>query len=279
MSAATQKHPAVELLGRYKAVFQAAWAHRTELQGPHRLADEAAFLPAALSLQESPVHPSPRRLAWVIMALFVLALTWSIVGEVDIVAVAPGRIVVSERTKLIQPLENSVVKSILVKDGDRVKAGQALIELDATMAHADKTSVHEQLKAQQSEGIRARGLLAALQQGTEPQLAKTPTDWSREDTESARIQLAAEWSDIAAKTAKLNAEIARRKAEIVTVREVVTKLQTTLPLSRQREEDFKKLTDQGFMASHAGQDRTRERIELERGERDGYQSYCGCGAG
>jgi hemolysin D len=48
------------------------------------------------------------------------------------------------------------------------------------------------------------------------------------------------------------------------VREMVAKLETTVPLARQREADFKKLTDQGFVAGHAGQDRTRERIELER---------------
>src|SRR4051812_28639269 len=104
------------LLARYRAVFKAAWAARHELAGPRRMVDEAAFLPAALSLQETPVHPAPRRLAYVLMALFALALAWSILGEVDIVAVAPGRIVVSERTKVIQPLERSVIKRVLVRD-------------------------------------------------------------------------------------------------------------------------------------------------------------------
>jgi hemolysin D len=82
------------------------------------------------------------------MSLFVLALLWSILGHVDIVAVAPGRIIVSDRTKVIQPLEASVVKKVLVKDGDRVQAGQVLVELDPTMATADIASVQEQLKTQ-----------------------------------------------------------------------------------------------------------------------------------
>ena len=63
---------------------------------------------------------------------------------------------------------------------------------------------------------------------------------------------------------KLASEGSRRQAEITTAREVVTKLETTVPLAQQREADFKKLAEQGFMAGHAGQDRTRERIELER---------------
>jgi biotin carboxyl carrier protein len=124
------RHPVIELLARYRAIFRAAWAHRAELAGPARMADEAAFLPAALSLQDTPVHPAPRRFAYAIMALFVIAVVWSIFGKIDIVAIAPGRVVVSERTKLIQPLERSVVKSVLVKDGDRVREGQALVELD-----------------------------------------------------------------------------------------------------------------------------------------------------
>ena len=54
-------HPVIELLARYRAIFGAAWAARHELAGPKRLTDEAAFLPAALSLQEAPAHPAPRR--------------------------------------------------------------------------------------------------------------------------------------------------------------------------------------------------------------------------
>lgn len=262
MTAATPKHPARELLGRYVGIFRNVWAHRHELQGPQRLADETAFMPAALSLQDTPVHPAPRRLAYAIMALFVIALSWACLGEIDIVAVAPGRIVVSERTKLIQPLETSVVKKVLVKDGDYVKAGQVLVELDPTLAHADKTSVDEVLKASHSDALRARALLQALQGSALK--ANWPGTWSSAEIQTAQSQLQAEWNDITAKLAKLSAEHNRRQAEIETVRAMVAKLDTTIPMSRQREEDFKKLSDQGFVAPHAGQDRTRERIELER---------------
>ena len=158
------QHPAFDLLSRYKAILGAAWTHRAELAGPKRLADEAAFLPAALSLQETPVHPAPRRFAFGIIALFTIALVWSIIGKVDIVAVAPGRIIVSERTKLIQPLEASVVRRVLVKDGDTVQAGQVLVELDPTIASAEKLSVQEQLNASQSEILRTAALLQQLAQ-------------------------------------------------------------------------------------------------------------------
>ncbi len=258
VEAKAPRHPVIELLARYKAVFQAAWEHRHELAGPRRMTDEVAFLPAALSLQETPVHPAPRRLAWGLMALFVMALLWSIIGKVDIVAVAPGRIIVSDRTKVIQPLEASVVKRVLVKDGDRVQAGQVLVELDPTMATADKTSVQEQLNAAISEEMRTAALLKAMNSGKAPTLDKKKAD------PAIQALLQSEWQDISAKLAKFDAEIIRRQAEMATVRETIAKLEATVPMAQNREQDFKRLVTEGFISNHATQDKTRERVELER---------------
>jgi len=259
-TAAAPAHPVLELLRRYKSIVQIAWAHRAELAGPASMADEVAFLPAALSLQETPVHPAPRRLAWGLMVLFVIALVWSIVGEVDIVAVAPGRIIVSDRTKVIQPLEASVVKAVLVKDGDKVQAGQVLVELDPTMATADKASVQEQLKAAISEEVRTKALLQLLSK--EKLLAQVVR--GLEVDSSTKVQLQAEWQDISAKLSKLDAEAARRQAEIATVKASIAKLEATLPMAQTREADYTKLVDQGFISGHATQDKTRERVEMER---------------
>ncbi len=256
-ASAKPKHPFIALLARYQAVFQVTWAHRAELAGPARFTDEIAFLPAALSLQETPVHPAPRRLAWGLMILFVLALIWSIFGQVDIVAVAPGRIIVSERTKVIQPLEDSVVRRVLVKDGDRVQAGQVLVELDPTTATADMASVEEQLRAAISEELRTAALRIALHSGQTPRIGSNKAD------ASVQAQLQSEWQDISAQLAKLDAEAALRRAEMGTVRETIAKLEATIPMARTREADFKKLVTQGYISGHATQDKTRERIELE----------------
>ena len=269
-------HPAFELLARYRAIFATVWAYRAELAGPRRFADEVAFLPAALSLQDTPVHPAPRRLAWGLMALFIIALAWSIFGKIDIVAVAPGRIMVGERTKLIQPLEASVVKRVLVKDGERVQAGQVLVELDPTVASADKASLHEQLHAAQSEIVRTQALLHSLSKQELPspvliglETDSTNTNASRPPLQApaqqtqVKAQLQSEWIDIRAKLAKLGAEANRRQAEIATVRQTIAKLEATLPMAQAREADFLKLVAQGYISGHATQDKTRERIELE----------------
>jgi len=126
-AAAEGPHPLASLLRRYRDVLAAAWAERHSLSGPRRLADETAFLPAALSIEETPAHPAPRRAALAICLLFVVALAWALLGQVDIVAVAAGRIVVSDRTKTLQPLETSVVKRVLVKDGEAEKVANVIV--------------------------------------------------------------------------------------------------------------------------------------------------------
>ncbi|MEO8279530.1 MAG: HlyD family type I secretion periplasmic adaptor subunit [Ideonella sp.] len=257
--AVVQRHPALELLDRYSGTLAAAWAVRHQLAGPRRLADEMAFLPAALSLQESPVHPAPRRAAIAVCSLFLLALTWAIVGQIDIVAIASGRIVVDDNSKTLQPLEAGIVRRVLVKDGDVVRAGQLLVELDATQAVADGASVHEQMTAAVSEQRRTRALIEALESGRPPALTGPG---ARDATQDA-VRLNAEWAEINAKRARLAAELSRRQAEAVTLRESIKKLEATLPIARQREADFKTLAAQGFLSGHAGQDRTRERIEMQ----------------
>lgn len=263
-------HPVRELLNRYRDVWQAAWEARRDLAGPARLADERAFLPAALSLQETPPHPAPRRTAIALCALFTLGVLWACFGEVDVVAVASGRVIVSEHSKLVQPLETAVIRAIHVHDGDSVRAGQPLVSLDATTALADTERLQDEHRAALIDALRAETLLNGVAESVPvtglPTALRLPTaaDVSTDVQNRSRDLVHTEWQDIRARMGRLEAELARRQAEEQTAREVLAKLEATVPLARQREADFKTLTTQGFVAGHAGQDRQRERIELER---------------
>jgi membrane fusion protein, hemolysin D len=99
-----------------------------------RRGEELAFLPAALEIVETPPSPVGRTIGGTIILLFCVALGWAWAGTIDIVASAPGKIVPSGRTKVIQPFETGVVRSIRVQDGQLVKAGDVLITCTMTFS-------------------------------------------------------------------------------------------------------------------------------------------------
>ena len=94
------------------------------------------------------------------MAMITIALIWSIVGKIEIVAVAPGKIIPSGQVKVIQASNIGRVKAIHVSDGDTVRAGQALIELDPTLAEADRQRLESEWVASSLELARWRAYSA-----------------------------------------------------------------------------------------------------------------------
>ena len=125
-----------------------------------RKKDELAFLPAALEIVETPPSPTGRAIGATLIALFALALIWASLGHVDIVASATGKIVPSGRVKLIQPFDTGVVRAIHVHDGQSVKAGEVLIELDPTMTEAEQEHIRSDLMAAQLNIARLRAALS-----------------------------------------------------------------------------------------------------------------------
>jgi hypothetical protein len=114
--------------------------------GPNRRdKHELAFLPAALEIVETPPSPIGRAIGLTIVVLFCLALAWASLGKVDIIASAPGKIIPSGRTKVIQPFETGVVMASHMRDGQSVEAGEVLIELDPTMNEAERNHLRSDL--------------------------------------------------------------------------------------------------------------------------------------
>ncbi len=123
-------------------------------------ADELAFLPAALEIVETPPSPTGRAIGAVLIALFCAGIAWSAWGTIDIVASAPGKVVSGGRSKVVQPFETGVVRAIRVQDGQRVKAGDLLIELDPTVNAAERDHLHDDLVAERLNIARLRAALA-----------------------------------------------------------------------------------------------------------------------
>ncbi|MBK7764914.1 MAG: HlyD family type I secretion periplasmic adaptor subunit [Sulfuritalea sp.] len=255
-----------DLLKRYAAIFSHVWKIRKDLDPPHRLPHEAQFLPAALELQETPVSPAPRIVAWLLMAFALIAVAWAVFGRIDVVATAQGKIVPNEGSKLIQSIETATVKAIHVVDGQAVKAGQVLVELDATMAHADSTRTANDLTTARLQAARARSLLAALASGKAPRIeppAKIGAGIGIERIAQEQRILDGQYGEYQARISRIEAEIAKREAERRSTQEIVRKLEQTAPIARQRAEDFKGLVDRNFISKHGYLEKEQARIEQE----------------
>ena len=143
-------------IGRYVSIWRAAVQMETERPaGPVASGRALEFLPAVLEIQDSPPSPIGRAIVWTIIGVVAAALVWSYVGWVDIVAVAPGKIIPSGHSKVIQPLDTGVVAVIHIQDGQVVTKGQVLIELDPTQNRADHDRAANEYRAARVEAAPA----------------------------------------------------------------------------------------------------------------------------
>lgn len=257
-----QPSAVLELLKRYGAVSRAAWRVRHQLDSEPRLTHELTFLPAHLELVETPLHPAPRWTMRALLAFACLTLLWSIFGRLDIVATAKGKLVPNARVKVVQPLDTAIVKRILVEDGQRVKAGQSLIELDVTQAQADVQKTHAAKLDAELTIARTTAVLAALKSDAFPTIAPILDVPAARYSEVQRFA-DSQYGEYRQKPDELNAELAKRTAELDMTRRQIDKLSQTAPLARERAESYRALVAQQYVSRQEYLEKEQTRIEQE----------------
>lgn len=238
-----------DLIGRYASVFQAAWGMRTALDTPSRLSHETAFQPAALALRDTPIHPAPRWAMGLIVGLLTLAVAWASLGKVDVMATAQGKIVPHGEVKTIQSQDTAVVTAIHVTDGQAVKKGDVLVDLDATDATNNATEAASALASQRDEAARGRALLEAIDSNRAPSLQASPEMDSADLTVQRRV-LAGEYGDYLSTTQEMDADIAQASASLRETAAEISKLEGTLPIEETKENDYAKLIIPGYVGLH-----------------------------
>jgi hemolysin D len=240
MNAISHRFPT---LSRHAAVLREAWGQQNEADRTRRPREEHEFLPAALEIMETPPSPGLRILMLTLCALFAIALLWSFLGRVDVVAVASGRTLPAANSKVIQAMEIGAVRAIHVRNGQRVRKGQLLIELDPTMAGAEEAQATRGLLSARIAKARNDALLAHLlgrparfvsPPGTPPEVATT----QQLVIDSAIAEYEAERASLGQSRAERGAELAAAAAEI-------EKLRQTLPLIDQQLQARKDLSERG----------------------------------
>src|SRR5881628_590527 len=243
-------------LRRHWEVWLEAWKEQSR-QPPANVprGREAEFLPAVLEVQDSPPSPLGRAVTWTIITALGSGILWASLGRIDIVAVAQGRIIPSGYSKVIQPLESGVIRSIAVRDGQAVEKGKVLIELDATGTTADKERLANELQSARVEAARLRALLEGRADfdpppGAEPQLVALQRRVLRDQSAEQRARV-----DAAEQL------IEQRRASAEATKTNITRLETTVPMSETRANVFRQLHEKQYVSEMEYLSEERERVE------------------
>lgn len=252
------------------AILKESWKNRDKLGDANQTRELAAFLPAALEIQESPPNPLVRWLGLSLIVLVILAILWASFGKVNVVASAEGKIIPSSRVKQIQPLNNSIVKAILVNEGEFVLKGQALVEFDTVLTKADKKRLGSELHSIEMRLSVSQAFLSALG-SLDGDNAITissdigielPESTSEKETILYKQLLWQQWLQYKAQLQSLYSSILKSQSEQQASQENIIKLQQTLPIVEKRASILKNLHQQKFSSEHDYLQAEQERIQV-----------------
>ncbi len=122
--------------------------------------DIASCEPEAIWLETRRVPLPAHAVMWLLCLLLALALGWACVARVDRIVEAEGKLVTTRPNVTLKPLENSLVREVLVRPGQRVRAGDVLISFDPTVSLAELRNQQQQHDSKLCEVVRLEAELA-----------------------------------------------------------------------------------------------------------------------
>ena len=201
---------------------------------------EYEFLPPALEIEETPPSPARRVLIWAIFAMLILTFLWSYFGKVDEVAVARGKVIPDGRVKVIQPMETGVIKAIHVEEGQRVKEGQMLIELDPTIKQADVASTAKALSIHVTDKERLMEELNGEKTGNRQEAIGNGRKAKGIFELQNKLKEARE-SEYKAREDALRLIISQRENALFAAEAILTKLEKTYAILKEQEDAYRNL--------------------------------------
>lgn len=195
------------------------------------------FLPAALEISETPPSPFGRIVIWLIFLILVVAILWSCMGKIDEVASARGKIIPDGRLKVVQPLEEGIVTAIYVNEGQRVKKGQSLIELDSTMKKVDVEGLEKAIGTTMFESE----LLKKINTNKDSKEARVKSELSEEEKMNLLNLNQAKEAEYKVKREALKLIILQSESELKLSQAEVQKLEKNLLILKEKEQIFKDL--------------------------------------
>jgi hemolysin D len=248
MSLTLRVQAIMDLALRYRREFSYHWRRRHENQGPDYTAAEAEFLPASLALIETPVSPTARITGALLVSLVALTVLWAVLAHVDVVVSAPGKVIPSSRIKTIASIDVASVRAIHVVEGQAVRAGDTLLELDAGVVEAEQGRAQAQIEAARLEMARSRALVEAIDSNREPKFPSLE-GIDHDKYEDAKAHLRGQYLDYQARLMQLDGEIQRYSR--------------ALPLAQERAKSFEVLARSHDVPPSAWSEKLQAAIDLE----------------
>lgn len=183
------------------------------------------FKPDAAAIEEAPVPVSAHAALYVFLTLLALAVLWSVIGQVDRIVVAQGKIATRDPMLVMQPFTTSRIVSISVQAGDHVTKGQVLARFDPVFAQSDVATLQQKVASLTAETDRIEAQL------TGRVFTLHPGDGAERATQ-AQIY-AQEMSNYTSETGQRQSQIGQIDSQIRANRDVLPGIQTQVGVAGQ----------------------------------------------
>lgn len=120
------------------------------------------FLPAAQEIIETPTSPLGHIVIWMTVLLLMTAGAWLYFGKLDVVVSGQGKLASESGTKILQSSASGTVVDIKVHEGQRIKKGDIVVELDKKVAQQNVESVEKTLAIAKIERSIAKGVSSSI---------------------------------------------------------------------------------------------------------------------
>jgi hemolysin D len=206
---------------------------------PPAATNSANWSPSVQTLLDQPPSTLPQRLVLGAMVFCLAFGAWATVGKIDEVGHAQGRLVPKGETYKVDPVEMGKTVKIAVKEGQSVKAGEVLVELDTDMATGEVNRLQQALNAYGVELTQKQTLLskAHLEAGTRSQIAQADAQSQKAAIAQANAKAAAlqkQLSEHQVVVAADHQRIARLKPLATTAQELLKQRQADLAAQKER---------------------------------------------
>lgn len=212
--------------------------------------------PTLRSIQNTVARPLPGATLRVLSLMCCGMFAWLVLGKVDIIAEAPGKLVPKTFVKVVQPQDAGILTEVLVAEGDVVKEGQVLARLDPVMATSDQSSTKSEL---QQADLQVRRIDAELSGDAFAPVAEDGAPFAAQ----ALAQYTARRAVFQQQLATEQAGLSKLRSDLQAATAVLSRLGQTVGSYQEIADAYKSLGSQELQPKTVVLEKERDRVDHE----------------